>query len=195
MSCIHDYEESQCLSFPPGCSLFLTGGGAHVHVRVIVWWRYWWWGHGHGKSLPLGMWGPGQGVCGGVSGRLRGHLVAPCGRWPGRRAALAAHLELALGWSWRGLVELDGDVTGGLGGAAASLWRGPGGLRVEELAAVVAALGQAGAVERRVGTVHLFLGVALHEQIDWHHPGPLRAVSERRWGGDKMRQGERELVT
>lgn len=75
-------------------------------------------------------------------------------------------MELALGRSWRRLVELDGNVAGSLGGAAASLWRGPGGLWVEELAAVVAALGQAGAVERRVGAVHLFLGVALHEQID-----------------------------
>lgn len=172
---IHDYCKSQCLLFPSWNSLFLTGGGAHVHVCVIVRGRYRWWRHGHRKSLALGMWGvrPGQGVCGGVAGRLRGHLVAPCRRRTGGRAALGARLEVPF-WRRRGcLVELDGDVAGGLWGAAASFWRRPGRLWMEELAAIVAALGQAGAVECRVGAVHLFLGVTLHEQIDWQHAGPL----------------------
>ena len=75
-------------------------------------------------------------------------------------------MEGAFGRRRGSLVELDGDVAGGLGGAAASLRWGPGGLWVEELAAVVAALGQARAVEGRVGAVHLLLGVALHKQID-----------------------------
>ena len=52
----------------------------------------------------------------------------------------------ALGGRRRGgLVELDGDVAGDLRGTATPLGRGPG-VWVEELAAVVAALGQAGAV-------------------------------------------------
>lgn len=115
---------------------------------------------------------PGQGVRGGVAGRLRGHLVASCGGRPRGRAALP--VEAALGGHRGSLVELDGDVAGGFGGAAAPLgWR-PGRFRVEELAAVVATLGQAGAVECRVGAVHLLLGVALHEEIDRHHAGPLR---------------------
>lgn len=123
---------------------------------------------------------PGQGVRG-VSSRLRGHLVAPCGRRPRRWAALAAGcLELALGWCWGCLIELDGDVAGGFGGAATSLrWR-PGGLWVEELATVVTAVGQARAVECGVGAVHLFLCVAFHKQIDRHHPRPLRPASEER---------------
>lgn len=63
------------------------------------------------------------------------------------------------------MVELDGDVAGGIGGAAASLWRRPVRFWVEILAAIVAALGQAGAVECRVGAIHLFLCIALHEKI------------------------------
>lgn len=107
---------------------------------------------------------PGEGVCGGVANRLWGHLVAPCGRRPRRRTTLA--LETAFGRRWGCLVELNGDVAGSIGGAAASLrWR-PGGFWVEELTAVVASLGQAGAVECRVGAEHLFLRVALHKQID-----------------------------
>lgn len=166
---------SHCLSFPPQCSLFLTGGGTHVHVCMIVRGVHRRWRHGHGKGLALGMWGvrPGQGVCGGVSSRLWGHLVAPCRRRPWGRAALDACLKVAFGRRRGRLIELDGDVARGLRGAAASFWWGPGGLWVEVLAAVVAALRQAGAVECRVGAVHLFLGVALHKKIDWHHPGPL----------------------
>lgn len=108
----------------------------------------------------VGAW---QGVCGGVS---RGLRVAPCRRAHGRRAALRAHLELGLGRCWRSLVELDGDVAGGFGCAAASFRRRPRGLWVEVLATVVAAVGQAGAVESRVGAVHLFFGVALHKEVD-----------------------------
>lgn len=108
----------------------------------------------------MGAW---QGVCGGVS---RGLRVAPCRRAHGRWAALRARLEPGLGRSWRSLVELDGDVAGGFRCATASFGRRPGGLRVEVLAAVVAAVGQAGAVESRVGAVHLFFGVALHKQVD-----------------------------
>lgn len=159
----------------------LTGGGAHVHMCVIVRGRYRWWGNGYRKSLALGMWGvrPGQGMCWGVSWGLWGHLVAPCGGRPRRRAALAACLEFAFGWCWGRLVELDGDVTGGFGGAAATLrWR-PGGFWVEILATVVTAIRQTGAIERRVGAVHLFLSIALHEQVDWHHPRPLRPVRKR----------------
>lgn len=100
----------------------------------------------------------------GVAGRLQRHLVAPCGRRPRRRAA--PPVEAVFGGHRGRLVELDGDVAGGFGGAAALLWWRPGCFRVEELPAVVAALGQAGAVEGRVGAVHLFLGVALHKQID-----------------------------
>lgn len=167
---------SHGLSFTPQCSLFLTGGGAHVHVCVIVRGGHRRWRHGHGKDLALGMWRvrPGQGVSGGISSRLWGHLVAPCRRRSGGRAALATCLKVAFGRRWGRLIELDGDVAGGLRGAAASFWWGPGGLRVEVLAAVVTALRQARAVECRVGAVHLFLSVALHKKIDWHHPGPLR---------------------
>lgn len=108
----------------------------------------------------------GQGVCGGVSDRLRGYLVASYRGGPGGGAALATQLKVAFRRRWGRLVELDGDVTGGFGGAATSLRRRPGRFRVQELAAVVAAFGQAGAVERRVGAVHLLLCIALHEQID-----------------------------
>lgn len=126
----------------------------------------------------MGAW---QGVRGGVPGGLR---VAPRRRAHGRGAGLCARLELGLGGRWRRLVELDGDVAGGLGRAAASFWRGPGGLRVEVLAAVIAAVGQAGAVESRVGAVHLLFSVALHEQVDRHHTCTLRAAREEsRWGG------------
>lgn len=49
---------------------------------------------------------------------------------------------------------------------------------MEELAAVVAAVRHAGVVESRVGAVHLLLSVTLHEQIDRHHPSPLRVREE-----------------
>lgn len=176
--CIFHYEESQFLPSPRRC-LPLTGWGAHVHVCVIVRRRHGWWRQSRGEGLALGVRGvgPGQGVCW-VSGWLRGHLVAPRRRGARWRAALAAGLELALGRRWRCLVELDGDVAGGLGGAAPALrWR-PRGFWVEELAAVVAAVRQTGAVECWVGAVHLFFCVALHEQVDWHHPGPLRPVTK-----------------
>lgn len=117
---------------------------------------------------------------GGVS---RGLWVAPSRRTHGWWAALHARLELGLGRRWWGLVELDGDVAGGLRRAAASFrWR-PRGFRVEVLAAVIAAVGQAGAVESRVGSVHLFFGVALHKQVDRHHTCTLRPVSERSRSG------------
>lgn len=94
-----------------------------------------------------------------------------------------ARLELGLGRRWRGLVELDGDVAGGFRRAAASFgWR-PRGFRVEVLAAVVAAVGQAGAVESRVGSVHLLFGVALHKQVDGHHTCTLRPVSGQSGSG------------
>lgn len=146
-----------------------------MHVCVIVRGKHRRWRHDHWERLALGMRGvrSDQSVCGQVAGRLRGLLVAPRRGGARRWAALGASLALAFGWRWGGLVELDGDVAGGIGGAAASLRRWPGGIRVEVLAAVVAALGQAGAVERWVGLVHLFLRVALHEQIDRHHAGPL----------------------
>lgn len=162
--------------FPSWSSLFLTGGSAHVHVCVIMRGRYGWWRHGHWKSLALGMWGvrPGQGVCGGITGRLWGHLVASCRRRAGGWAARSPRLEVAFWWGWRSLVKLDGDVAGGLRGAASTFWWRPGGVWLEELAAIVAALGQAGAVERRVGAVHLFFCITFHEQIDWHHTGPLK---------------------
>lgn len=109
---------------------------------------------------------PGHGVSGGVSGSLRGHLVAPCRGVNRGGADLPAHLEVALRRRRRRLVELDGDVAGDLRGAAASLgWR-PGGFWVEVLAAVVAALRQAGAVDGGVGAEHLLLCVSFHEQVD-----------------------------
>ena len=72
-----------------------------------------------------------------------------------------------------GLVELNGDVAGDLGRAAATLGRRPG-LRVQVLTAVVAALRQAGAVESWVWPVHLLLSVALHEEVNRHHPRTLQ---------------------
>lgn len=86
----------------------------------------------------------------------------------------------------RCLGELDGDVGGGLGGAAATLRRRPG-VRVEELAAVVAAVGHAGAVEGRVGPVQLLLSVALHEEVDGHHACTLRDTVETTPGLKKTR--------
>lgn len=186
----------------------LTGWGAHVHVCVIVRRGHGWRRPSWGEGLALRVRGvrPGQGVCG-VSGGLWRHLVAPQGggaRWwaAGTTRASGATgtpcLQLALGRSRRRrLVELDGDVAGGLGGAAPTLWWRPRGFRVEELAAVVAAVGQAGAVECRVGAVHLFLGIALHKQVDWHHPGPLRPAKKKRegWWRDQVWQGCRDLVT
>lgn len=174
--------KSQCFSLSPRCSLFLTGGGAHVHVCVIVRRRYRRWRHGHRKNLALGMWGvrPGQGVCGGVASRLLGHLVTPCRRRTRWWAALTAALEVAFWWCWGRLVELDGDVAGGFRGAATSLWWRPGRFWVKKLAAVVAAFRQAGVVECGVGAVHFFLSVTLHKQIDWHHPGPLRQWVRRK---------------
>lgn len=94
-----------------------------------------------------------------------------------------ARLELRLGRRWWGLVELDGDVAGGFRCAAASFrWR-PRGFRVEVLAAVIAAVGQAGAVESRVGAVHLLFGVALHKQVDGHHACTLRPASQQSRSG------------
>lgn len=40
---------------------------------------------------------------------------------------------------------------------------------MEELAAVVAAVGHAGAVEGGVRPVQLLLSVTLHEEVDGHH--------------------------
>lgn len=62
---------------------------------------------------------------------------------------------------------------------------------MEVLAAVVAAVGQAGAVESGVGAVHLFFGVALHKQVDRHHTCTLRPAREKsRWGGMRERDEE-----
>lgn len=153
-----------------------------MHVGVIVRRGHRRWRNGHRKSLALGVRGVGawQGVGGGVSGGLR---VAPSRRTHGRRAALHARLELGLGRRRWGLVELDGDVAGGFGRAAASFRRRPRGFRVEVLAAVIAAVGQAGAVESRVGSVHLLFGVALHEQVDGHHTCTLGPASEQSGSG------------
>lgn len=124
---------------------------------------------------------------GGVS---RGLRVAPSRGTHGGWAALHARLELGLGRRWWGLVELDGDVAGGFRRAAASFrWR-PGGFRVEVLAAVIAAVGQAGAVESRVGSVHLLFGVALHKQVDGHHTCTLRPASEQSRGGGREKDEE-----
>ena len=71
-------------------------------------------------------------------------MVAPCRRRPRGGASLDACLEIAFSRRWWRLVELDGDVTGGFGGAATSLQRGPRGLWVEELSTVVAAVRHAG---------------------------------------------------
>lgn len=48
---------------------------------------------------------------------------------------------------------------------------------MEVLAAVITAVGQAGAVESRVGSVHLLFGVALHKQVDGHHTCALGPAS------------------
>lgn len=117
---------------------------------------------------------PGQGVRGVVSSSLRGHLVAACRGGSRGGADLPAHLEGALGWCRRGLVELNGDVAGELRGAAASLRWGPGGFWVQVLAAVVAALGQAGAVDGGVQAVHLFFCVSFHEQVNGQHTSSLQ---------------------
>lgn len=45
---------------------------------------------------------------------------------------------------------------------------------MEELAAVVAAVGHAGAVEGGVRPVQLLLSVTLHEEVDGHHSCTLR---------------------
>lgn len=71
------------------------------------------------------------------------------------------------------LGELDGDVGGHVGGAAATLGGRPG-VWMEELAAVVAAVGHAGAVEGGVRPVQLLLSVTLHEEVDGHHSCTLR---------------------
>lgn len=125
----------------------------------------------------MGAW---QGVGGGVP---RGLRVAPSRRTHGRRAALRARLELGLGRRRRRLVELDGDVAGGFRCAAAPFRRRPRGFRVEVLAAVITAVGQAGAVESRVGSVHLLFGVALHKQVDGHHTCALGPASGKSGGG------------
>lgn len=75
-----------------------------------------------------------------------------------------------------GLVELDGDVGGDVGGAAAALRGGPG-IRVEKLAAVVAAVRHAGAIECRVGAVKFLLSVTLHEEVDRHHSSALEQTN------------------
>lgn len=70
------------------------------------------------------------------------------------------HLERGLGGDGRGT-------------AAAS---GPG-VRVQELTGVVRAVAEARPVEALVGSVHFLSRVALHEQVDRHHPRSL-AVSK-----------------
>lgn len=106
-----------------------------------------------------GVWVGGGG--GGGGGRLE--LVAGRRRRPGGGGrGLGAAAALGGGLLGRRLVELDGDVGGDVRGAPAALWGGPG-VRVEELAAVVAAVGHAGAVEGGVGPVELLLSVTLHE--------------------------------
>lgn len=154
-----------------------------MHVRVVVvrgQHRRGWRGHRQGVALGVRRVRPGQAVRG-VPGGQRGVGVAPPGRGPGRRVDMAA--AFGRGRRWR-LVELDGNVAGGLRRAAASLGRRPRRFRVQELAAVVAAVGQAGAVERGVGAVHLLLCVALHEQVDGQHTCALS--SQKQGGGVKI---------
>lgn len=55
---------------------------------------------------------------------------------------------------------------------------------MEVLAAVITAVGQAGAVESRVGSVHLLFGVALHKQVDGHHTCTLRPASGKSGGSE-----------
>lgn len=106
---------------------------------------------------------------GGRGGGGRLELVAGRRRRPGgggRRLGAASPLGRRL--RRRSLVELDRNVRGDVGGAASPLRRRPG-VWMEELAAVVAAVGHAGAVEGGVGPVQLLLSVTLHEEVDGHH--------------------------
>lgn len=111
----------------------------------------------------------------GGGGGGRGYLkrVAGCRRRPRRRGRLLANAS-TFGWGllWR-LGELDGDVGGNVRGTPAPL-RGRPGVRMEELATVVAAVGHAGAVEGGVRPVQLLLSVTLHEEVDGHHSCTLR---------------------
>lgn len=90
----------------------------------------------------------------GGSARGRGHLV------------VVGTLEQG----WVVTVHLQGRLAGDVRGAAAPSPR----VRVQELARVVGAVAQAGPVEARVGSVQVLGRVALHEQVDTHHPGTLR---------------------
>lgn len=117
-----------------------------------------------------------RGGGGGGGGRLE--LVAGRRRGPRRSGRLLATAP-TFGWGLlRRLGELDGDVGGDVGAAAAAL-RGRPGVWVQELAAVVAAVGHAGAVEGGVRPVQLLLSVAFHEEVDGHHSCTLRETPTR----------------
>lgn len=131
------------------------------------------WGHGHWEGLrgvAAGMGGV-DGVRIGRGGGSRWEVIAGPGRGARRRGWIGGPSAFRLRRQ-RGLVELNGDVAGHLGATASALRRRPG-VRVQVLAAVVAAFRQARAIQRRVGPVHLFLGVTFHEEIDRHDSSTL----------------------
>lgn len=65
--------------------------------------------------------------------------------------------------------HLNGDVARDVGRAAASTPR----LGLQKLAGVVGAVAETRSVEGRVRAIHLFLRVALGEQVHGHDSGPL----------------------
>lgn len=132
------------------------------------------WGCGHWEGLrgvATRMGGvDGVRIGRGRGGRSRWEVIAGPGGGARGRGRIGG--PAAFGRRQWGLVELNGDVAGHLGAAASALRRRPR-VGVQVLAAVVTAFRQTGAIQRRVGPVHLFLGVTFHEEIYRHNTSTL----------------------
>ncbi len=154
---------------------------AHAHMCVIVWGR-----HCSGRRRQR----QGLGCCScPVRPRVEGVVVGElsCRTW---WLQLVSSSRGGAGWSsdslrWCSLLaadlrlgmgvprELDRDVAGDLRGAPSALGGRPG-LWLQVLAAVVATLRKAGAIESRVRPIHLLFRITLHKEIHWHHTSTLR---------------------
>lgn len=174
--------------------LHLAWWGAHAHMCVIVWGR-----HCSGRRRQR----QGLGCCSGpVRPRVEGMVVGEwsCRTWwlqlvyssrvgagcSGDSRRWCSLLAADLRWGLGVLRELDGDVAGDLGGAPSALGGRPA-LWLQVLAAVVAALRKAGAIESRLRPIYLLFSITLHKEIHWHDTSTLRE-----WEKEFNRERERE---